>query len=295
MNLKDLYKYTFCEEPSRDFCSGLNPRLYPFFLKRIYRYRTGERLNLDNPKTFSEKIQWLKLNDSTKVKSDLTDKVKVREYVKEKIGPDYLKNVYDVWDNFEDIDFQKLPDIFVLKTNHSCGTNTFIKKEDLTANNIKALALKYKDWIESNFSFAAGFEMHYTNIERKIFAEEFIPNIQEYQVMCFNGSPKYICVYYATSNGLHTSWYDTDIKLQPFNLKSNTELKTAQINENVAKHILNLSEKLATNFPLVRCDFNLSNNRILFEEMTFTPTSGFKLFTPDKYERKLGDLLTLKQ
>lgn len=292
---QEWYKNTFEEEPSYEFCKKLPKFLYPFYLKRIYQYRTGRTLNLKNPKTYCEKIQWLKLYDSNSTKTELADKIKVRKYVAEKIGEKYLKKIYGIWDDIDEIDFNTLPPYFVLKTNHSCGTNYIVKKSILTDDIRKEIREKYKKSMAEDFSFVAGFEMHYTNIERKIFAEEFINNVkQEYEVLCFNGKPKYICLADFTGQEVKCGWFDKDFKLQPFYVKGKKKIEAPEIDYNIASEIWECSEKICPNQKLVRCDFMISNQKIYFGELTFTPLSGFRHFEPIEYETILGDMIDIQ-
>ena len=294
MSLLDWYKYTFKEEPSYDFCKKVPKFLYPFYLEKIYKFRTGKTLNLRNPKTYCEKIQWLKLYDANMMKTELADKIKVRKFVAEQIGEKYLKKIYGVWNDFDEINFDSLPPYFVLKTNHSCGTNHITKKSLLVGEEMQKVRNRYKRDMAQDFSFVAGFEMHYTNIERKIFAEEFINNVkQEYEILCFNGEPKYICIADFTGNDIKCGWFDSNFELQPFYVKGKRKIEAPEIDVNIAKELWECSEKLCKNHKLVRCDFMISNKKIYFGELTFTPLSGFMLFEPIEYERILGDMIDL--
>lgn len=293
MILKDFYNYTFKEEPTPEFCEKLHHSLYPFYLKRIFKLRLGYNLNLKKPKTFSEKIQWLKLNDSTQIKSDLTDKLKVRDYVKEKIGEKYLKKIYGIYNNFDEINFDELPEYFVLKANTGWKTNAFYKKSIMTEELNAAIKKQYDEVIQMNFAFRSAFELHYSRINPKIFAEEMIPQIHHYEVLCFNGEPKFICIKYVSNKVFYISWYNTNFELQNFKLEYDIGA-TAEINTEKAKEVIELAKKLTQDFKLVRCDFEISrNSRILFEEMTFTPYSGLRNFEPEEYNYILGDMIKL--
>lgn len=294
MSLKDFYNYTFKEEPTEEFCEKLPKALYPFYLKRIFENKLGYKLNLKNPKTFSEKIQWLKLNDSTQMKSDLADKIKVRNYVEEKIGKEYLKKVYGIYNKFDEIKFNELPEYFVLKANTGWKTNVYYKKSISLPELDAKIKLHFDDFIKKKWAFASGFEMHYDGIEPKIFAEELITKIKHYEVLCFNGEPKYICIKYFQDKNFYISWYNTDFQLENFKLEYDFG-GTAEIDIDKAKEVIELSKKLSDSFKLVRCDFEISNNsKIYFEEMTFTPYSGFRNFEPKEYNYILGDMIKLE-
>ena len=157
-----------------DYYRSLDPSQYEEELKDWYKRRTKKELDLENPKTFNEKIQWLKLYDSTPIKTKLADKYLVREWVKEKIGEEYLVPLLGVWDKFDDIDFDKLPDKFVLKCNHGCGWNLIVTDKS-KIDKVEAKK-KFDKWMNTNFAFCNGLELHYKNIQPKIIAEEYLEN-----------------------------------------------------------------------------------------------------------------------
>lgn len=296
MNIKEIYTNTFKEMPSPEFCAKLHPSLYPFYLKRIYKFKTGKNLNLNNPKTFCEKIQWLKLYQSTPEKTRLADKILVRDYVKEKIGSYYLKPVVGIYDSFEEINFNELPEIFVLKTNHACETNNARKKSLISEQGMKNLADFYEKKLKENYAFKNGFELHYSDIKPKIFVEKYVPKIIQYCAFCFDGEVEYIHVEQPLPEGMGTTWYDTKYNKLPFDLHFYTNQIVAPIDTKIAEEVIECSKKLSKGFSLVRCDFAFcrKNNKLYFEEMTFTPTSGFGYLAPYKYEYEVGEKLTLQ-
>lgn len=156
-------------------------------LSKIFSARFGYAPNFQSPKGFNEKIQWLKLYDSTPIKGMLADKYAVRSWVKEKIGEKYLIPLLGVFDKFEDIDFNKLPDKFVLKTNHASSTNVLVK--DKMKLNLFETKLKFHRWLSTNYAFKMGFELHYGLIKPKIICEKFMGNgdLVDYKFFCFQG------------------------------------------------------------------------------------------------------------
>lgn len=163
-------------------------------LSRIFSKRFGYSPNFDNPIGFNEKIQWLKLYDSTPIKGKLADKFAVRDWVKSKIGEEYLIPILGVYDNFEDIDFKVLPDKFVLKTNHASSTNVLVK--DKAKLNLLETRLKFQRWLTTNYAFKKGFELHYGLIRPKIVCEKFMGNgdLIDYKFFCFSGGIKFVWV-----------------------------------------------------------------------------------------------------
>ncbi len=144
----------------------------PHMIELYYCFKTGNRMDIYHPVTFNEKIQWMKAFDSTPLKTRLADKYLVRDYVKEKIGEEYLIPLLGVWDRFDEIDFDTLPNSFVLKTNHGSGWNMVVKNKD---NFDKERAKEtFNKWMKINFAYYAGLEMHYKDIVPKVIAEEYI-------------------------------------------------------------------------------------------------------------------------
>lgn len=278
-----------------NYYKGLHPDQYPDALKEWYKERTGEELDLDNPKTFNEKIQWMKLYDVTEIKAKLADKYLVREYVKDKIGEEYLVDLIGEWKKVEDIPFEDLPDKYVLKANHGCGYNIIVKdKKDL---NIIEAKNKLNKWLQSNFAYSAGLELHYKMIEPRIIAEEYLENIDgtlnDYKVFCFNGKAKYIMFLKDRNTKLKMAFYDINWNKMPF-VYSYERLEEDIPKPDNLEELIGISEKLAEGFPHVRVDFYITNEgKLKFGEMTFTSYSGACMWDPPEYNKILGDLIEL--
>ena len=289
------YKKLFCSRFREEIKnSQARPEEYPNILKKWYYKKLGKKLNLDNPQTFNEKIQWLKLHDSTPEKTRLADKYQVREYIKETIGEEYLVPLLGVWDNVDDIDFEKLPDKFVLKCNHGSGMNAIIT--DKKSINIKRLKAKFDNWMRENFGFVKGLQLHYNYIPHKIIAEEYIGTENDYpddyKVFCFNGEPKLI--EYETNrkrqvsaNFFYTNW-------QQLNFKYYLPVCEKEVKKpgNLDK-MLEIARTLSKGFKFVRVDFYNNEGKIYFGELTFTPGNGISKF-PDNIDIELGNLLKIK-
>lgn len=270
----------------------------PEMLKEWYFNRTGETLDIDNPETYNEKIQWLKLYDSTPLKTRLADKYLVRDWVKEKIGEEYLIPLLGVWDKFDDIDFDKLPNQFVLKCNHGCGYNIVVK--DKSKLDLKEAKNKINEWMKEDFAFKNGFELHYSAIPRKIIAEAYIKEVDteaiDYKFICCDGIP-YLC--WVTNKHLEIherSFYKLpEWELQNIELKDGGAIldKVGVPKPENLSTMLEICKTLAKDFPFVRVDLYLVQDKILFGEMTFTSASGAALLYPDKWNYILGDKITL--
>lgn len=262
-----------------------------------YYEQTGSHLDLQHPKTFNEIIQWTKLYDFDSEKCKLVDKYLVRNRIKGKIGKEYLVPLYGVWDRAEDIDFDKLPQSFVLKCNHGCGYNIIVK--DKTSEDFTSIRKKLNDWLHEDFAFKNGFELQYSQIRRRIIAEEYIENADEdlydYKVFCFNGKAKYIMFLSNRKKGLKMQIYDLDWNLQPFVYSFERNETVIEKPDNLSE-LIECAEKLAEGFLQVRVDFyRLNDGSWKFGEMTFTSASGVAKWDPPEYDEILGEMIQLNK
>lgn len=268
-------------------------------LKLWFKLRTGRDLDLKPPKTFNEKIQWLKLYDVSPLKTRLADKFEVREWIREKIGEKYLTPLIGVYDTFDEIDFDRLPDKFVLKTTHGSGYNIVVK--DKSRFDKADAKKKFDDWLSRKFEYQAGFEMHYAGMKPRIIAEEFLDidesGIYEWQAFCFNGEAKFFLV---IVGGAHDStpgkrfYYSPKWEKLPFTSLAR-ELPEGAIPcpDNFAE-LAECVKKLCDGFLHVRVDFyRLRDGNWKFGEMTFSTASGLWAVYPEEYDRVVGDMLTL--
>lgn len=265
-------------------------------LKYLYLRFTRKRLNLAAPKTFNEKMQWLKLYDSTAKKTELADKYLVRAWIEEKIGWQYLVPLLGVWDEFDEVDFDRLPDRFVLKANHGSGFNIIVR--DKRKFDIAAARKKFKSWMATDYAMAVGCEMHYSGIKPKILAEEYIENLDgkifDYRFMCFNGVPKSIWVDYASGTPEHRrNIYDANWRLTPFKVSWPPIDVPFELPEHRGK-MMEFARLLCEDFLFVRVDFYEAGGNLYFGEMTFIPQSGFGEWESEELDLKFGDMLELK-
>ena len=283
------YRYSDEKHKSMEF--------YRTNIENWYLHFMREPLNLDNPRTFNEKIQWLKLYDSTPIKTRLADKYLVRDWVKEKIGEQYLIPLLGVYDKFEDIDFAKLPNQFVIKCNHGSSWNIIVTdKSKLDLNDAKA---KLNKWLNSNFAFSHGYELHYRDIEPKIIIEKYIEELgtalYDYRFFCCDGKVQQIWVDVFSGTPQHkrkiydVNWKELNFTVKWPRLESNIEKP-----KNLAK-MISLAETMAEGFALVRVDFYDVNNRIYFGEMTFTSMSGIGKFSSLQASLKLASKIKLPE
>ncbi len=289
-NLCQNFEYKLCKYMSED--------KYPEYLKDWFYNCTGEELNLENPKTFNEKMQWLKLYDSTPLKTRLADKYLVREWVKEKIGEEYLIPLLGVWEKFDDIDFDKLPEKFVLKANHGCGWNIIVKDK----NKLDKVVAKQKfdEWMHTNFAFISGLELHYKNIKPLIIAEEYIESVDksaiDYKFLCFNGKPELCWVSNKFGDIQERSFYNMNWEMKDIQLieKGKEQAKIPVEKPNNLDEMINIARKLSQGFVQVRVDiYKLNDGTLKFGEMTFSSASGASKWSSNEIDIKLGSLIDL--
>lgn len=268
---------------------------YPLILAEQYERLVGHKLDWNNLVTYTEKMQWEKLYDKNPLKVQLADKYLVRNWVGDKIGNEYLIPILGVWDNFNQIDFSSLPDKFVLKTNHGSGTNMVVK--DKNELNKRRAARTFDDWLNTDYAYCSGFEMHYSEIKPMIIAEQYIEDklgeLQDYKFLCFDGKPYYCWVDKGRYSNHTRNVYDLNWNLQPWNQASYGIYKNPIERPINFGKMVELATILAQGFSHVRVDFYNIEGTIYFGEMTFTNGSGLDAILPVEYDKMLGDLWNL--
>ncbi len=268
--------------------------LYVKNIKNAFKNSFRYDLDLKNPKTFSEKMQWLRVYDNSALKTRLADKYLVRDWVKEKIGEEYLVPLLGVYDNFDEINFDELPNEFVIKCNHGCGYNLVVKDKS-TFDKQQAKA-QIEEWLNEEFAYLFG-EWHYREIKRKIIIEKYLEDLQgditDYKYFAFNGKPAYILICFDRGSGtLKTVFYDMGWNKQEFVYTGDYyegEVKKPQNFEKMTE----LATILAKDFKHVRVDFYNIEGKIYFGEMTFTSYGGYFDFRPREWDLKLGEMISL--
>lgn len=264
------------------------------YLQLRYKLTFGKKLNINNPKTFSEKLQWLKLYDRNPKYSIMVDKYEVKNYVENIIGKEYIIPTIAVYNNYDEIDFESLPNQFVMKCTHDSG-GLVVCQNKATLDKTAALK-KIKKSFNKNY-FYGGREWPYKNLKPKIIVEKYMTDklnkdLIDYKFFCFNGIPKYILVCTDRSTDLKETFYDTNWNLALFKRPNHDIDETINKPKNFKK-MLELASKLASNIPFVRVDFYEINGQIYFGELTFFPASGMSKFSPEIWDEKLGNLLDI--
>lgn len=276
------------------FFNRLNDEKY---LARKYRLVFDKKLDYDRPKTFNEKLQWLKLFDRRPEYTVMVDKYLARDYIAKTVGEQYLIPLLGVWDSPDEIDFDRLPDKFVLKCNHNSGLGMCICKNKSSLN-IRKTKRELRRGLKQNY-YLTGREWPYKNVPRKIIAEQFMENgdrgLTDYKIHCFNGKPELIlvCADRFTETGLTEDffsprWEHLDICRPNIPNSSEKIEKPEELGE-----MLELAEKLSKNIPFLRVDLYVIEHKIYFSELTFFPASGFEKFEPETMDETLGSLLKL--
>ena len=265
--------------------------IYLYYFAKYKRFP-----NLKNPQTFNEKLQYLKLNDRKEMYSQIVDKVLVKSYVADIIGEEYIIPTIGVWDRAEDIDFDSLPEKFVLKTNHNSGDIVICKNK--STSDVEEMRRQIEKSLNEDF-YSIGREWPYKSVKRKVLAEPYIIDyetgeLRDYKFFCFNGEPKCFKIDFGRIKEHHANYYDMDGILLPFGEDAFPPLPEKQLEiPNSIKKMSNLAKKLSSGFPFLRVDFYWANNQIFFGELTLYPASGFGKFTSAEWEYKLGNWLKL--
>lgn len=274
-----LHRRKYFQETYR-ICQEAKPEDYKRVVTLWCGAKAGLKVDLDNPTTFNDKLQWLKIYDATELKSRLADKYEVREWIREQIGEKYLIPLLGVWESAEEIPFDELPERFVLKATHGSQMNLIVK--DKATLDISKTRQKIDKWLKMNYAYHLGLELHYSAIKPRVIAEEFVPQIaegiQDYKFHCFQGEPELVEVLGDRIQGTHqgremtmtVDWEkDPDDTFVTMPLFDEVPEKPKCYEEMVS-----IARKLSAEFPYVRVDLYDIDGQVKFGEMTFTPSSG---------------------
>ncbi|WP_204444841.1 ATP-grasp fold amidoligase family protein [Bacteroides caecigallinarum] len=277
-------------------CRFIPDKLY---IKVVYRYKMGRWIDWDNPETFNDKLQWMKLYNRRPEYTMMVDKYAVKEYVKNKIGEQYVVPNLFVWDRPEDIDFDMLPDKFVIKTTHDGGSRGCVICKDKQKLNRKETLRRLKKSMKNNLFYKYR-EWPYKNVKKRIIAEKFLENedsstLNDYKLYCFNGLVKCVCISNNRFLGdTEFDYFDDNFNRLPFSQggpNSKKEIKKPQTFDEMKV----IAEKLSSGIPHVRVDLYEVKGHVYFGELTFFDSSGFKEFIPEEWDYKLGSWLELPE
>ena len=267
-----------------------------FYVEVFHEYYHGKKLNLKKPVTFSEKIQWLKVYYHRPILTQLVDKYEVRSYVEETIGEEYLNELLAVYNSAGEVDFDTLPNQFVIKANHAFHYNLIVK--DKSKLNRKKAKWKFRKWLIKNQYYRGGKEWAYKHVKPRLIAEKYLEEpgkevLNDYKFFCFNGVPKFVQVDMDRGIHNHRVYYDMEWNKQPFTTTTRDFYKgEASYPENF-EEMKKVVIELANSFPFVRVDLYNVQGKIYFGEMTFYPSDARKEYIPDKYNKIFGDYIVL--
>ncbi len=273
---------------------SLPPKIYTPI---SYEYYTGKKLDLENPIEFNEKLQWMKVFYHPKILNLLVDKYAVRTYVEEKIGAQYLNDIYGVYDKPESIPFEELPNKFVVKATHTSSHNLIVT--DKTNLDKKKAIKSFHKWLSKNQYYRIGQEWAYKDVPPRIVVEKFLKDDEEnslidYKFYCFNGTPKFLEVHLDRADNHKRGFFDFDFKPLPYRYVSLEKSISSAIKKPTnLEEMIKFAEILSGNFPFVRVDFYSIQGKTIFGEMTFYPSDGRKDFIPDEYNKIIGDYIIL--
>ena len=264
--------------------------------KILYKMCLKQKLNLKKPKNFNEKIQWLIVNRYNKNYGDLADKYKVRDYIIKKGYEELLPKLYGVYNSFEEIDFSKLPEEYVLKTNNGCGSVYINTKEEKI--NFKEAKKNLNKVLKQNFA-KKNLEYQYSYIQPKIICEEYLKDDKnklpyDYKFFCFNGRVE--CVEFCSERNkkLRLDYYDKNWRYLDY---SKEELRSGKIEEKPKNYekMIEIASKLSLGFEFVRVDLYNINGKIYFGELTFSPACGMLKSAKDEVLEYLGTLINIEE
>ncbi len=297
--MRDLLK-RFIKEPGLYFIYALGRILYgtlwldKAYLKILFRNRMGKPLNLKNPKTYNEKVQWLKLYDRNPEYTKLVDKYEVRKYIAKTIGKEYLIPLLGVWNRFESIDFDTLPNQFILKCTHDSGGIIICK--DKSQFDLEAARKKMNRYLRRNY-YINSREWVYKNIKPRIIAEKYMVDesgteLKDYKFLCYHGQPKTVDIISGRESDPRSDIFDMNFKKLPVINYYKSSERTIEKPKGF-EEMIELCKKLSKDFIHVRCDFYDINGKVYFGEITFYQCSGLEKYVPYKYDVIFGSWIHL--
>lgn len=268
------------------------------YLQHVFKAHMGECLRLDNPITFNEKVQWLKINYRNPSFTKMVDKYEAKCYVERLIGKEYIIPTYGIWEHFDEINFDQLPDSFVLKCTHDSNSVVICrdksKSDKSRAGKLLESRLKYNH-------FYRGREWAYKDVPPRIIAEMLLedkktPFLTDYKLFCFNGVPKLIMTARGSrdnENEMVRRMYDTEWNILDIGMHGKPAVLDAEPKPQNLEKMIRISAQLSQNIPLLRVDLYEVTGRLYFGELTLYHSCGFEEFVPKEWDKKLGEMINL--
>ena len=276
-----------------------NPRR---LLERLYREHYGREIDLDNPKDIDEKVNYMKLFADTTLWSRCADKWAVREYVRERGLGHTLNEVYGIYDRAEDIDFDKLPKSFVIKTTNGGGGNSVLVVKDKSQLDIAKVVKKLNKWLKIPMGYIYA-ERHYSEIPPRLMIEKYLEDngnsvsLLDYKFNCFDGKAYsiFFCSDREFGKSVYYSVYDLDWKLYPEKMQPKYRTDKTYSRPSSLGKMIEYSKQLSLGIPYVRVDWYEIDGKPIFGEMTFTPAGGFQSFYSEDYRLELGQQMDISK
>lgn len=285
-------EYRFAVNDAHELYKGLDDESY---LKKKYYVRFKKQLNLDNPVTYNEKLQWLKINDHNPAYCQMVDKIEAKKVVADIIGEEHIIPTLGVWNNFDEIDFASLPDQFVLKCSHDSGGVVVCKNK--TNLDFQKARKKLEKSLSQNY-YWHGREWPYKSIKPRILAEKYMEDesgyeLKDYKIFCFHGEPKMIQVDYDRFTSHKRNLYTVDWQYIDASIQYPTDSTRMIPKPQALDEMLLMAKQLSKGYIHVRTDFYCINEKVYFGEMTFYHESGFAKFQPESFGVTMGNWLDL--
>lgn len=268
------------------------------FLKKQWKIFFNTELNLKSPKTFNEKLQWLKIHDRNSIYTTMVDKYEVKKYVANIIGEKYVIPTIEIYNNFDDIRFDILPKQFVIKCTHDSGGLIICKNKEKL--NLAFAKKKINNSLKRNYYYTSR-EWPYKNVKPRIIVEKYIEDkdikeLRDYKFFCFNGEPKMMYISdNSHSNNQHCCFYDMNYNKLNIKRRDYKEFEQTVEKPNNFNKMIEFSKKLSKNIPHVRVDWYEVNGKLYFGELTFYTCSGFIPFETEEWDYKIGEMLKLPE
>lgn len=296
--------HNFIENPfgaSMTFIFRRMPKLESsrHFVIRQYKMATGKNINLRDPQSFNEKLQWLKLYDHHPKYIQMVDKIAAKQYVESILGSQYIIPTLGIWDDAKQIDFSMLPKQFVLKCNHDSGS-VVVCRDKQRLDKEKTIVLLNKR-LSKNYYYQSR-EWPYKGIVPKVFAEQFMENedksnsgLTDYKFYCFGGNPKMLYVSQGLENHetARISFLDLNWQFAPFSRSDYAPFEQLPPKPKTFDEMLKIAGKLSQDIPFLRVDLYEIKGKVYFSELTFCPCNGMMPFDPPEYDKILGDWIKL--
>lgn len=269
-----------------------------WFIKTKYHLKMGDRLNLQNPQTYTEKLQWLKLYDRQPIYPTLVDKYAVKDYVAKAIGEEYVIPTLGVWDSFDDIDFSVLGNKFVLKTTHAGGSSGVVICNDISDFDYKSSRNKLQKSLGFDTYWVIR-EWPYKMVKHRIIAEKLLEcsdgDLKDYKFFCFNGEPKVLLVASNRFTVHNFNYFDMDFNDLPITSRDGPRLTKPIPKPQNFEKMIEIAKTLSTNIPHVRVDLYNVEGKIYFGELTLYDSSGYDNLSSEKWNKQFGSWLTLPE